>query len=96
MAQKVWAPVRVRDFLFDLDHSEIAFSKIVVKGNAEVVQEGQDRGFVFVKPVEQVLRWRLFGTASLFGGWGVRWWIGLEPLAQNRVIPLCIIGETRG
>ena len=32
------------DFLFDLDHPDIPFGKIVVEGDVKVIHEGEDAG----------------------------------------------------
>ena len=60
------------DFLFDLNHSDVSFCQIIVKGNAEVVHEGQSTKLVCGKSVQQIFWWRLFGPSPCFG-WRCFW-----------------------
>ena len=84
---------RVIARLRDAGH-EVAFSQIVVEGDAEVIHKGQDLQLVFLKPVEQVLGCRLFLAPSLLRRW-VGWrWIGYQALGEQFVVALIKMGQT--
>ena len=76
-----------RDFLLDFDHADITFDKVIVKGDAEVIEKGKDLKTEQVEPVGQVERFGSFGTAAFSrrpaGG---RLGIGGEGLGDNRLI----------
>ena len=36
------------DLLLDFDHTHIAFDEVVIKGDAEIIHEGEDASFPFL------------------------------------------------
>ena len=58
MAESVRAVLRAegpRDFLFELDHADFPLGQIVVEGDAKIMYEGEDFGFV--PSVQQIFGW---------------------------------------
>ena len=52
------------DFLFDFDHADISLGLIIVKRHVEVAHKGEHFPFVLRQSIQQILRWRLFRSAS--------------------------------
>ena len=44
-------------FLFDLDHTDVAFRRVIVEWHAEISHKGKHAGFVGLQAVKQVLGW---------------------------------------
>ena len=83
------------DFLFELDHTHITFSLIVIERDSEVVHEGEYLRFVSMESVEEVLGFGLFGFAST----RVRlsWWrIGGKALLENLIVSSFKISKRDG
>jgi hypothetical protein len=58
--------------LLDLEHPQIPLRLVVVKGNGEVVQKGEDLILPQPEPFEQVARRRLFESTLVVQGTGRR------------------------
>ena len=73
------------DFLFEFNHTHVAFSLIVIKRNPEVAHESEPLRFVSMESVQEVPGFGLFGSASC----GVRlsWGrIGSEACVENLIV----------
>ena len=75
-----------RDFLFELDHADIALSQIVVEGDIEVVHESESAILVLIESVKKILGRSLFGSAPFLGRWLLRCGIELESLLENGIV----------
>ena len=83
------------DFLFELDHTHITFSLIVIERDSEVLHKGEYLRFVSMESVEEVLGFGLFGFAST----RVRlsWWrIGGKALLENLIVSSFKISKRDG
>ena len=58
-----------RDFLLHFEHTQVAFGQVVVKGDVEIIEEGQNLGALLVKPLGQIAGFRLFGAALYVATW---------------------------
>ncbi len=62
------------NLLLDLDHAQVPFSLVIVKGHRQIGYEGQHGVLLLAQPIQQVACSTLFGTSfslgwrMLFGG----------------------------
>jgi site-specific DNA recombinase len=74
-----------RDFLLDFEHAQIPLGLVVVEGDREILEEGQDLVLSHPKAFEQLARGRLLEASTLVGA-SLRRWIGSQPSRQERLI----------
>jgi hypothetical protein len=75
-------PEAARNLLLDFEHPQIALSLIIVKGDGQVVKEGEHCVLAEEEALEQVARRGLLDPAALPGAACV-WRIGREPSGQE-------------
>jgi len=82
------------DFLFDLEHAQVALSLIIIKGHGEVVHEGEDRLAMRAQPIEQISGRCLLGTPALPGRWRRR--VSLQTFVKETSVSRVVSGALFG
>ena len=75
-----------RDLLLHFEHPNVSLGLRIIKGDSQVVQEGEHRVLVQREAIKQIARRRLFGPPLFLDFGGRIWWIGLIAFLQDHLI----------